>query len=255
MSYLRKEPETVDEQSVVEPEVIPADKSSKGSELSLPGKVLPTRLHILPISQRPFLPVQALPVQMEEDRWFETIEEIGRESHHMVGLVMIESQDPNIATPEDFVDVGSVVRMHHPMREEGTIQFIAEGVERFKVVKWLTNKPPYIAQVEYPQPPQEDEKELRAYGNAIIGMIKDLLPLNPLYGEELKTHLERFSPSDPSPLADFGAILSNANGDDLLDVLRTIPLKRRMEKVLHLLKQELEVGRLQTRIRTRVEEK
>ncbi|MCW8964213.1 MAG: endopeptidase La [Gammaproteobacteria bacterium] len=255
MSYLRKEPETVDEQSVVEPEVIPADKSSKGSELSLPGEVLPTRLHILPISQRPFLPVQALPVQMEEDRWFETIEEIGQESHHMVGLVMVESTDPNIASPDDFVDVGSVVRMHHPMREEGTIQFIAEGIERFKVVKWLTSKPPFIAQVEYPQPPQEDDKELRAYGNAIIGMIKDLLPLNPLYGEELKTHLERFSPSDPSPLADFGAILSNASGDDLLDVLRTIPLKRRMEKVLHLLKQELEVGRLQTRIRTRVEEK
>gem|GEM_PF-2135647 len=245
----------VDDQPAVEPEVIPADQTGKGSELSLPGSVLPTTLHILPIAHHPFLPVQALPVQMSEDHWLATVEEIGEEAHHMVGLVMVETADQNKAGPEDFVEIGSVVRMHHPMKEDGTIQFIAEGVQRFRIVKWLTRKPPFKVQVEYPMPPEEDAKELKAYGNAIIGMIKDLLPLNPLYGEELKTHLERFSPSDPSPLADFGAILTSATSEELLDILRTIPLTRRMEKVLHLLKQELEVGRLQTRIRSRVEEK
>jgi ATP-dependent Lon protease len=245
----------VDDQPVAEPEVIPAGQSGKGSELSLPGSVLPTTLHILPIAHHPFLPVQALPVQMSEDHWLGTVEEIGEEAHHMVGLVMVETSDHNTASPEDFVEIGSVVRMHHPMRENGTIQFIAEGIQRFRIVKWLTKKPPFKVQVEYPVPPEEDAKELKAYGNAVIGMIKDLLPLNPLYGEELKTHLERFSPSDPSPLADFGAILTSATSEELLDILRTIPLTRRMEKVLHLLKQEIEVGRLQTRIRSRVEEK
>jgi ATP-dependent Lon protease len=237
----------------IEPEVITAGQDDKS--LSIPGKVLPGVLHILPISHRPFLPVQALPVQMDEDRWLETVEKIGEESHHMVGLVMVDTPEPSDAGPEDFVEIGSVVRMHHPMKDQGMIQFIAEGIERFRIVKWLTKKPPFKAQVEYPAPPEEDIKELKAYGNAIIGMIKDLLPLNPLYGEELKTHLERFSPSDPSPLADFGAILTSASADELLDILRTIPLKRRMEKVLQLLKQELEVGRLQSSIRSRVEEK
>lgn len=245
----------MDDQPVVEPEVIPAGQSGKGSELSLPGDVLPTILHILPIAHQPFLPVQALPVQMSQDHWLDTVEEIGEEAHHLVGLVMVETADQDTAGPEDFVEIGSVVRMHHPMKEDGTIQFIAEGIQRFRIVKWLTKKPPFKVQVEYPVPPEEDAKELKAYGNAVIGMIKDLLPLNPLYGEELKTHLERFSPSDPSPLADFGAILTSATSEELLDILRTIPLTRRMEKVLHLLKQEIEVGRLQTRIRSRVEEK
>ena len=243
----------MDDQPVVEPEVIPA--AHAGSELSIPSKILPPTLYVLPLAHQPFLPVQALPIQMPERQWLSTIEEIGNEAHHMVGLVMVEASDPNTAGPEDFVEVGSVVRMHHPMKEGDTIQFIAEGVERFRIVKWLTKKAPFKVQVEYPTPPEEDSKELKAYGNAIIGMIKDLLPLNPLYGEELKTHLERFSPSEPSPLADFGAILTSATSEELLDILRTIPLIRRMEKVLHLLKQELEVGRLQTRIRARVEEK
>ena len=35
--------------------------------------------------------------------------------------------------------------------------------------------------------------------------VKELVPLNPLYNEELKHYLRRFSPEDPSPLTDFAA--------------------------------------------------
>lgn len=244
----------MNDEMIEEPEVLPA-QGSAGSDLTIPGQVLPTTIHILPISHRPFLPVQALPIQMDESPWFETMVQIGSEAHHMVGLVMVENDNINETRIDDFVEMGSIVRVHHPLREDGQMQFIAEGLERFRIVKWLSNKPPFRAQIEYPVSPEEDDKEMRAYGNAIIGMIKELLPLNPLYGEELKTHLERFNPNQPAPLADFAAILTSASADELMDVLRTIPLVKRMDKVMHLLKQELEVSRLQSRIRNRVEEK
>ncbi|TNF99245.1 MAG: endopeptidase La [Gammaproteobacteria bacterium] len=244
----------MDQKSDQEQEVVDEKGEVESSELSIPGQVLPTTLHILPIPDRPFLPVQALPIQMDESRWIETVENIGESAHHMVGLVMVDSENPDTATTEDFVEMGSVVRMHHPARDDGRIQFIAEGIERFRIVKWLSKKPPFTAKVEYPNAPEEESRDLKAHANAIIGMIKELLPLNPLYGEELKTHLDRFSPNDPSPLADFAAVLTSANGKELLDILRTIPLIKRMEKVMHLLKQEIEVGKLQSRIRNRVEE-
>jgi ATP-dependent Lon protease len=244
----------VDKRKKREQNIVEDKASADGSQLSIPGQVLPTTLHILPITERPFLPVQALPIQMEESRWIETVENIGESAHHMVGLVMVDSDDPDTATPEDFVEMGSVVRMHHPARDSGRIQFIAEGIERFRIVKWLSDRPPFTAQVEYPSSPEEDARDLKAHANAIIGMIKELLPLNPLYGEELKTHLDRFSPNDPSPLADFAAVLTTASGKELLDILRTVPLIKRMEKVMHLLKQEIEVGKLQSHIRNRVEE-
>ncbi len=240
--------------TIEEPEVLPAEGST-GSDLTIPGQVMPTTIHILPVNHRPFLPVQALPIQMKESRWNETVQQIGDEAHHMVGLVLVDNDDIDQTRVKDFAEMGSVVRMHHPVHEEGQIQFIAEGLERFRIVKWLSKKPPFRAQIEYPVSPKEDDKEMRAYGNAIIGMIKELLPLNPLYGEELKTHLERFNPSEPAPLADFAAILTTASAAELMEVLRTIPLVKRMDKVMHLLKQELEVSRLQSRIRNRVEEK
>ncbi len=77
---------------------------------------------------------------------------------------------------------------------------------------------------------------MRAYGTAILNTVKELVPLNPLYGEELKVFLARFKPSDPAPFADFAANLTTAGKEELQDVLETTQLTRRMEKVLVLLK-------------------
>jgi ATP-dependent Lon protease len=90
---------------------------------------------------------------------------------------------------------------------------------------------------------------------AIINTIKELLPLNPLYNEGLRHYLQNFSPSEPSPLTDFAAALTSANGVELQTILETVPLKKRMEKVLTLVKKELEVARLQSEISDEVNEK
>src|SRR5690606_3791005 len=73
--------------------------------------------------------------------------------------------------------------------------------------------------------------------------------------EGLKLYLQNFSPREPSPLTDFAAALTTASGAELQGVLETVPLLRRMEKVLVLLKKELEVARLQNSINDQVNEK
>ena len=90
---------------------------------------------------------------------------------------------------------------------------------------------------------------------ALINAIKELLPLNPLYSEELKNYLNRFSPNDPSPLTDFAAALTTAPGDELQQVLDTVPMLQRMEKVLPLLRKEVEVARLQKELSAEVNRK
>ena len=119
-----------------------------------------------------------------------------------------------------------------------------------------------MAYVSYPTDKQKfiDEQldlaeQTKAHAMALIKAIKELLPLNPLYSEELKDYLSRFSPNDPSPLADFSAAITTAQGTDLQAVLETLPLVERMKKVLILLHKEIEVGQLQTEITAQVNEK
>jgi ATP-dependent Lon protease len=85
--------------------------------------------------------------------------------------------------------------------------------------------------------------------------VTELLPLNPLYSEELKQYLANFSPTQPSILADFSAALTTASGEQLQEILDTLPLRSRMEKVLALLRKEREVAELQGQITSQVNEK
>ena len=223
---------------------------------ALADETLPTTLYILPLSERPFFPAQTQPLLMNKEPWMETVKAIGDSDHHLVGLIMTDDHESKLPAPGDFRDIGTVIRMHHPMHSDGKIQFIAEGVRRVRIVKWVSEVPPYQAVVEYPrETTKASDDELKAYAIAIINIIKELLPLNPLYNEELKFFINRFGPHEPAALTDFAASLTTAKPIELQEILESLDIRRRMEKVLVLLKKELEVAKIQSRIRESVEEK
>ena len=236
-------------------EYIGKDENSKS--LALPQQVMPQRMYILPVSNRPFFPAQVQPVMVNQDPWQETLKRVGETDHRVLGICFVENPDAENGIPEseDLETMGCAVRVHQAQNESGKVQFIAQGLQRFRIVQWLRRRPPYLVEVEYPQEPEEPADELKAYTLAIISAIKELLRTNPLYGEEVKQYLSRFGPDDSSPLADFGASMTSAPGRELQDVLDTVPLLRRMEKVLLLMRKEQEVARLQSEINEEVNEK
>lgn len=239
--------------SAVEAELV---EEQDTSAIALASNVLPNTLYLLPLLERPFFPAQAMPIVMNLQPWLQTIEKIGDSEHHLAGLVMVKTDVLDDLGTEAFHEVGSVVRLHHPNRSEEKLQFIAEGLQRFRILRWISTSPPYQVQVEYlPEDTDKRTDEIRAYGMAIINSIKELLPLNPLYSEELKYFLNRFGPNEPSPLADFAASLTSASKNELQEVLETAALIPRMQKVLVILQKELELAKLQSRIRQQVEEK
>ena len=231
------------------------DAQASRGELARAEDMLPTTLHLLPLTERPFFPAQGVPILMNDSPWIETVEAIGQTPHHLVGLVLVDAGDADRATPIDFHGVGTVVRMHHPVRNSGKIQFIAEGLKRFRILEWLSDKPPFVARVEYLEDILGNEDELKAYAIAIINTLKELVPMNPLYSEELKFFLNRFNPNEPSALTDFAASLTTAARDELQEILETVPVLDRMKKVLVLIKKEVEVAKLQAKIREQVEER
>ncbi len=237
--------------------VIEQDESEVTALAGVPARIqeiLPDKLLVLPLRMRPFFPGQSMPIVLEDDLWRETIESVGHTPQKLVGLVYARHPlDQSAPVPQDLATFGTVARVHHAMRDSGRIQFIAEGIERFRIARWVQNERPFVVQTEYPPPVSDKGKEVRAYALAIINKIKELLPLNPLYKESLKAFLDRYSPDDASPLTDFAAAMTSADGDQLQEVLETVPLLRRMEKVLLLIQHELEVAGLQTEIRQRVE--
>jgi ATP-dependent Lon protease len=231
------------------------DKISKTNKKRDKNTCLPKQVCLLPISERPFFPPQTLPILMNQEEWQETIEYINDEHKNITGLVLVKNAKPEDSKPEEFYKVGTLVKIHHPVLTSGKVQFIAEGVQRFRIKKWINKDAPYLVEVEYPLEPKYSESdEIKAYAMAIINTLKELMPLNPLYSEELKFFLNRFNPNEPSQLADFAASVTTATRQDLQAVLETVHLKKRMERVLVLIKKELEVAALQKDIQDQVED-
>ncbi len=227
-----------------------------GTELAVASEILPLTLHLLPLPQRPLFPIQTMALVLDEDPWLATVERIGETPQRAAGMVLA-STDPNTRPrPDDFAEVGTAVRVHQAAREDGRVQFLAEGLQRFRIVEWLSTEPPYLARVVYLGEESEPyDDQVKAYAMAVIATIKELVPLNPLYNEELKTFLNRFTPNQPAVLAYFAASLTTASAAELQQVLASTSLLARMRLVIDLLKKELDIARLQAQIREQVEEK
>ena len=252
MSDQQDLPETPKEQAEVEH--IEASHSGR-THLALPGQQLPDKVYIIPIHNRPFFPAQVLPVIVNEEPWAETLDLVAKTPHHALALFFMDTppDDPRHFDTSTLPTYGTLVKVHHASRENGKLQFVAQGLSRVRIRGWLKHhRPPYLVEVDYPHQPSEPTDEVKAYGMALINAIKELLPLNPLYSEELKNYLNRVSPNDPSPLTDFAAALTSATGSQLQEVLDCVPMLKRMEKVLPMLRKEVEVARLQNEISAEV---
>ncbi|HEY6131378.1 MAG TPA: LON peptidase substrate-binding domain-containing protein, partial [Halioglobus sp.] len=218
--------------------------------------VLPDTLYLMPVPFRPFFPGQVQPIAINSREWGSTLEAVRSAGHSLIGLSYV-NQAGEAGTPQSrqFPEIGCVVRLHRPAMATDNTQFLAQGIKRFRIVRWLNSEPPYLVQVEYPRSQGDrDSDEIKAYAMALIKQIRELLPLNPLYSEELKHYLSNFSPSEPGILADFSAALTTATGEQLQEILDTLPLRSRMEKVLTLLRKEREVAELQGQITSQVNE-
>ncbi len=222
--------------------------------LARPADVMPGVLHLLPVTSRPFFPGQAVPLLMDAGHWQSTLEAVAKAGHSLMGVVLADAPTSEEAKPDDFSSIGTVCRIHRVQQVDSHLQVLVECVQRFRIEKVLETKKPFTAQVHYYDEHRGAAKgEIKAYALAVINTIKELLPLNPLYGEELKIFLDRMGPDDPSHLADFAASLTTASKQQLQEILATVELLPRMERVLVLLNHELELAKAQHEIRRSVE--
>ena len=221
--------------------------------------VLPDSLYLIPVPQRPFFPGQVQPVAMDPDEWGGTVRAVTESANGILGLAYVDQRQSAGKAPEPrhFPKMGCAVRLHRPpVMADNPGQFLAQGVRRFRILRWLSKQPPYRVQVEYPRSQGDrDSDDIKAYAMAVLQAVKELLPLNPLYSEELRHYIANFNPNQPSLLADFSAALTTAKGERLQEILDTLPLQSRMQKVLALLGKEREVAELRGKITEQVNEK
>ncbi len=222
----------------------------------LATEVLPAGLPIVPLRPRPAFPNMLIPLAVNEPRQVHAVKRATESPSRAIGLVLVK--EPEAQDGPDNLHgvgvVGKVVKVLHD--EEESTQVLINTLERFTLEEVSEADGGFFSRVRYQYGTELSvNPELKAYSMAVLATLKELIQINPLYSEELKLFLSRSSLDDPGRLADFAANLTSADGQELQQVLESFDVRRRIDMVLVLLKKELEVSRLQTKITKQIEEK
>ena len=231
---------------------------TEASEVSLvrTDDILPPQLTLLPLSNRPLFPGLVVPLVYEGEEMVQLVRGLAEKHEQFVGLVLVRDES-ELYTPKNLFEVGVVARVAKAVEIQGHgLHLVVECLRRFHIEQFLTDNNPIRVVAKYrSETSYEDNIELRAYTVAIINTIKELLKHNPLYEEELRLFSSRFDVNEPNRLADFAASLTTASREDLQDILETFQIFERLKKVATLLNRELNVSKMQARIRERIDER
>ncbi len=224
--------------------------------LVLARDMLPSQLPIIPLRPRPAFPGVIIPLTVNGKARVNTIKQAMESDSQAIGLVMVQEldEDDSITNLQRVGVVAKILKLIHT--EDESAHVLVNSLERFSIDEVReTNGIIYTDVTYFLSAVQKESPELRAYSMAIISTLKELVQINPLYSEEIKLFLGRTSMDDPARLTDFAANLTNADGFELQEILETFDINRRIDKVLVLLKKELEVSRLQNKISRQIENK
>ncbi|GLC44772.1 hypothetical protein PLESTB_001216500 [Pleodorina starrii] len=157
-------------------------------------------------------------------------------------------------------DIGTFAQVHTVLAGDGgdSAQLLLLGHRRVRKKGVISSDPLRVHIDHLRDELYTSDDILKATSMEIVNTMRDLLQLNPLYGEQFRTLLSltgSIDLQDMSRLVDAAASLTSADDATLQGVLEQLNVPERARMVLGLLKKEVELCKLQADIREQVEGK
>ena len=228
-----------------------------GSKLVVVSEILPDKLHIIPIEPRPIFPNVLTPLTFAGERAIELLKDAWENQNHLFGVAMIDQKNDEDYFQSSLQDVGVVMKIYKVhMPEDNVIQVLAQGLQRFSLVRPVQKAPWPQWQVKYHYDADgKPTEEQKAYAMAIMSNVKELLRRNPVMQESVKMMLGQLTFDHYLTMMDIVSSVISSDPDKLQDLLGTFDTDRRAEKLLLLLKEELELMDLQDKIQNSINDK
>jgi len=218
-------------------------------------QTLPEQLYLIPIRYRPIFPGIVTPLIISQGRFTDAIEKIMKNSR-TIGLILIRDDEKESVNIDDLYEYGTAVKIFKKINlPDGGINVLINSVKRFKIKKVISEKKYIIADVNYLEDKNAKvrDKEMKALTREVLGQLKKLSDNNPLFTEEMK--LTMLNVDEPGKIADFVTSILNIEKEDYQEVLETLDVKKRLNLVLRLLHNEMEVMDVQRKIQKQINEK
>ncbi len=212
-------------------------------------------LAILPVRDTVLFPNAILPLTVGRESSLELINSLP-EGEKFVGI--IAQRDPRVDNPQpaDLYQIGAVAFVHKIIKLPTQSLFIfVEGLQRIALEEVLQMEPFIRAKVkQIPDVVPEDKKaDFDALVRSVTTLFQQAVQLSPTLSDDLQTVVMNID--DPGRLADFiAANLPSLSSTEKQELLESLDLEARLDRLNHLLAREVEVLQLRSKIQSDVQD-
>jgi ATP-dependent Lon protease len=201
---------------------------------------------IVPVRNFVMFPGMVMPVTIGRAKSIAAAQQAIREQRP-VGI--LKQRDADVADPSaiDMHRIGTVANVvRYITAPDGTNHLICQGEQRFQVVEFIGGWPFLVARVLRIPEPETRNPEIEARFVHLRGQAVEALELLPQAPKELIGAIQ--SIDAPGALADLATSYMDVKPEEKQEILETIDITARMEKVSRLLAHRIEVLRLSAEI-------
>jgi ATP-dependent Lon protease len=206
----------------------------------------PDALVIVPVRKMVLFPGLVAPITVGRPRSIAAAQQAVREQRQ-IGILMqrdAEVADPAAIDLHRFGTVANVVR--YMTAPDGSHHLICQGQERFQIVEFLNGWPFFVARVLRIPDQEARSTDIEARFVNLRGQALEAAQLLPQAPEELVAAISNIA--SPGALADFTAGTMDIAPEEKQEILETVDIGARIDKVSRLLAHRIEVLRLSQEI-------
>ena len=216
--------------------------SSKTESLAIPADVL----IIIPVRNIVLFPGVIVPITIARAKSVSAAQQALREQRP-VGILLQRNSETEDPRPEDLHRVGTIANIvRYLTGPDETHHIVCQGVQRVRILDFLPGTPFPAARVLHIPEPTTTSPEIEARFLNLQRQAVEAIQLLPQAPPELLASIQ--ATTSPGALADLATSYMDIKPQEKQEILETVELAPRMEKVSRFLAERLEVLRLTNEI-------
>jgi len=221
------------------------------SEVTSTGETSRDRVYpVLPLRDIVVFPGMIVPLFVGREKSVKALEEVMRDDKHILVVTQKNAQDDDPA-PDQIYPTGTIATVLQLLKlPDGTVKVLVEGLHRATIDNYLQTEDYFEAEASILPEPAEDPTEVEALARSAQSEFENYVKLNKKISAEVVAAVGQIE--NASKLADTIASHLVIKIPEKEDLLLTVSVIERLQKVIGLMEGEIGVLQVEKRIRSRV---
>jgi ATP-dependent Lon protease len=221
------------------------------TEEDLSAVEIPESLPVLALRGIVIFPSQIHPFLVSRASSLKLIEDVGQTSR-IIGLAAQKNPEEENPAPEGLYQRGTAVRILKMLKyPDQSVRVLVQGLARIELQQFVQREPYFVAKVQRLSEALPSDRESEALQANLVSQFSKFVSLVPYLPDELQVMAMQVR--DPARLTDLVASYLKIAVEELQDLLSTLDVRQRLEKLIIILSREIELLELGHKIQSQVQ--